>query len=82
MNPAPAGTLFDEITDFLASAPSAEAIIAFKPSEALTERLHELLDKNSQGIIAETAELDEFIRLNHLLRMIIGKTRLKLKGKA
>jgi hypothetical protein len=83
MNLAPEKNLFAEITDFLATAPSAEEIIAFKPSEVLTERLHELLNKNSSGEISpeELEELEEFSRLNHFMRMLIGKTRLKLRDK-
>ena len=33
-------TLFAEVIDFLASAPTPEAIIAFKPSERLEQRLN------------------------------------------
>jgi len=77
-------TLFDEITDFLASVPTAEQILAFKPSERLDQRLHDLLDQNSKdGLTAEErAELDEFLRMNHLLKMLKIKVRLKLAGQA
>ena len=83
MNLAPEKNLFAEITDFLSSAPSAEQILAFQPSEALTERLHDLLDKNNSGEISQTEreELEEFSRLNHFMRMLKGKTRLRLQGK-
>jgi hypothetical protein len=73
--------LFEEITDFLASAPSFEQMLAFKPSEKLDQRLHELLDRNSQGYLSaeERTELDEFLRMSHLLKMIKIKVRFKLK---
>lgn len=76
----PATTLFDEITDFLAGAPSMEAILAYQPSAELTQRLHHLLDKNTEAVITsdERAELDEFLRLNDLLSMLKAKTRLRL----
>lgn len=79
MNYAPAETLFDEITDFLASAPSTEQLIAFRPSDKLNQRLHELLDKNSADTITpdERVELDEFLRFGHLLQMIQLKARKK-----
>jgi len=79
---APERTLFDEITDFLASAPTAEAIIAYKPSDILDQRLHELLDKNSaEGLTPEERkELDEFLQINHLLTVVTAKARLKLAG--
>jgi len=84
MSIAPPQTLFDEITDFLASTPTLEAIIAFKPSEALDNRLHELLDKNSIGDITleERAELEQFLNMNHFLKMLKLKVRLKQAGEA
>lgn len=80
MASAPVSTLFDEITDFLASAPSAEQIVEFKPSEAMDQRMHYLLDQNSRDLLTldEREELDEFLRLNHFLKMLKLKTRLKL----
>lgn len=76
---APPKSLFDEITDFLASAPSAEEIIAFRPSEELTNRLQVLQSKNSDGNITaeEYEQLTELVRMNHFLRMLVAKTRLK-----
>jgi HKD family nuclease len=81
---APPDTLFDEITDFLSSAPTTEAIIAFKPSEALDQRLHDLLDKNSRDELTgeEQTELHEFLRMNHFLKMLRLKARLKHSGDA
>ncbi len=77
---APPPVLFDEITDFLAAAPSLEAIVAYTPSPELDQRLHELLDKNSQHEMTaeERDELTEFLRMNHFLRMLKLKARLKL----
>jgi len=80
MAAAPESTLFDEITDFLASAPTLDEIIAYKPSEFLDQRLHELLDKNSRDQLTagERDELDEFLSMNHLLKIVKFKARLKL----
>jgi hypothetical protein len=81
---APTNLLFDEILDFLASTPTPEQIIAFKPSEALDQRLHFLLDQNSHDRITaeERSELDEFLRMDHFMTMLKIRTRLKLAGKA
>ena len=80
----PAETLLNEITDFLASIPTAEQIIAFKPSEQLDQRLHALLDLAGEGTLTDSdqQELDEFLRVSHLLKMLKGKVRLKLAGKS
>jgi hypothetical protein len=71
---APEATLFDEILDFLASAPTPEQIIAFQPPEALQQRLTYLLEQNRLGRLSaeEQAELDEFLRMNRFM------SRLKL----
>lgn len=75
-----ARTLFDEILDFLASTPTPEQIVAFHPSEALQSRLHELLDRNREGILSddESAELDEFSRMNHLMSMLKIRARKRI----
>jgi hypothetical protein len=75
-------TLLDELTDFLVSEPTPHEIIAFKPPDSLDQRLHELLDKNSAGVLtgSEQAELNRFLEVNHLLILLKAKARLKLRG--
>jgi len=72
-------SLFDEILDFLASTPTPEHIIAFKPSESLQARASQLLDKNRNDALTaeERNELDEFSRMNHLMSMLKAKSRKK-----
>jgi hypothetical protein len=81
---APVNTLFDEITDFLASGPSPSQLIAFKPAAALEQRLHTLLDQKSHDGLGseEQAELDKFLRMNHFMNMIVLKARLHVAGKS
>ena len=72
---------FDEVLDFLVTSPTPEQIIAFRPSEATRERIHRLLDANSSRKLTEeeNAELDDFGRAEHLVRMLKIKARKKLK---
>jgi hypothetical protein len=76
---APTSFLFDEILDFLTSTPTLEQIAAYKPSDALNQRLHYLLEQNSHDALSaeERAELQEFLRMDHFLTMLKGKARLK-----
>jgi hypothetical protein len=76
-------TLFEEISDYFASRMTPEEIIAFKPSEALDERLHDLLDKNGENTLTreEQTELDRFLQVNHLLTLLKAKARLRLHSK-
>ena len=72
-------TLFDEIVDFLATAPSVEDILAFEPSEMLKQRSHYLLEQNRHEKLTddERAELDKFIDMNHFVNMLKIRTRQK-----
>ena len=60
------------VLDFLASNPSAKEIADFGPTPKMLERLKELIEReaNKDITIAETAELDEYERLEHLMVMI------------
>ncbi len=71
---------FDEIYEFLTSAPSPEQIIAFRPSPATQTRVRALLEANRAGTLTpdQQAELDEFEQAEHLVRMLKIKAREKL----
>jgi hypothetical protein len=73
----PAPTLFNETTDFLVSTPTPEAVVEFKPSDRLDQRLHELPDKNccENLSVEERAELDQFLQINHLLIVALFNPR-------
>jgi hypothetical protein len=75
-------TLFTEIIDFLASTPTPEAILAFKPSDRLEQRLSDLLEQNRQETLTaeERGELDEFLRMNHFMNMLKIRARQLLAG--
>jgi hypothetical protein len=83
MQPAHAPTIFDEVTDFLAQGPSAEAISTYTPSEKLIARAQELLERRRENTLTpdERAEMDEFIGMEHFITMLKLKARLKLAGK-
>jgi hypothetical protein len=73
--------LFDEILEFLASSPNAEAILNYQPPDTLQERLDALLDKNRAGRLSEEErlELDEFLRMNRLMSRLKLKVRQRLQ---
>lgn len=77
--PAP-NTAFDELTTFLASSPSTEAIIAYQPPEALQTRMSELLEKNRHDELGteEQIELDELLRMNRFMSHLKAKARQNL----
>ena len=72
--------LFAEVIDFLASTPTPEQIVDFKPSDKLEQRLTYLLEQNCHDSLAaeERSELDEFLRMNHFMNMLKIRARQKL----
>ena len=81
MQSAPTRTVFDEITDFLATEPSPQEIIAYYMPDDLQARLDELLDKTREGEIApsEREELERFLNANQMFSLLKTKMKLKLK---
>jgi len=81
MQNVPTRTVFDVITDFLATEPSPQEIIDYYMPEDLQARLDELLDKNGEGEIkpSEREELERFLNANQMFSMLKTKMRLKLK---
>ena len=84
MQRTPSRTVFDEITDFLATEPSPQEIIDFYMPDDLQARLDELLDKNSEGEItfSEREELERFLNANQMFSLLKTKMKLKLKRAA
>lgn len=77
---APARSVFSEITDFLATNPTPEAIIAYHLPDDLQARAHELLDKNSEGELTpeEYHEMMDFARIDNMMTLLKAKMKLKL----
>jgi hypothetical protein len=77
---AQSNPVFTELIDFLASTPTSDEILAYKPSEELEERLGFLLEKNRRDRLSseEQAELEEFLRFNHFVNMLKIRTQQKL----
>jgi hypothetical protein len=82
MQDAPPRTVFDVITDFLATEPSPQEIIDYFLPEDLQARLDELLDQNGEGQLGdiEREELDEFLKADHMFSLLKTKMKLKLKN--
>ena len=51
MQNTPLRTVFGEITDFLATNPSLEEIIAYRLPDDLQNRAHYLLERNGEGLL-------------------------------
>lgn len=73
--------LLSEVAAFFASAPSADEILAFRPSQASVSRANELLELNRQNALDDESrdELNQFEHTETLMRLI--KARIRATGK-
>ena len=60
-----------EIIAVLASQPTPEQVLALRPTEAMQERVSEMLQRSKQDGLsrAEEAELERHLYLEHLVRL-------------
>ncbi len=81
MQDAPARTIFSEITDFLATNPTPEAIIAYQLPQDLQSRAHYLLERNNRGELtpAEHDEMLDFARVDRMMTLLRAKMKKKLR---
>ena len=68
---------FEEIIDFIAAGTTPEAVLAFRPSDAVQRRGAELVERSKDGSISaeEQSELEDTLQLEHI--MIMAKARAR-----
>ena len=71
----PAHQAASDLIAFLASNPSARAVHTYRLSDTDAKRVAQLLEQNREGTLseAETNELDEYLRLEHVVRIMKAK---------
>lgn len=69
-----------EAARFLGSGPSLEEIIAFHASPEIADRMYTLIDQERAGQIAEAEqrELESFMYIEHLMRLVKAVAHHKL----
>ncbi len=67
----------DEVANFLASQPSREELLEYRPSEIAEHRLDELLSKQRESNLSrdESLELVQFQQTEILLRLVKARLR-------
>jgi hypothetical protein len=67
----------DELADFLASLPSREQLLNYRPSPPWQRRASKLLQKQNEGPISleEQQELEEFAHAERLMRLVKARLR-------
>lgn len=68
---------YEEVADFIAAGTTPQNVIEFRPSEAAQARVDELLAREKDGDLspAEKSELDQYLQLEHLMRLAKARAR-------
>jgi hypothetical protein len=68
---------YDEIIDFIATRTTPEAVVAFRPSRSVQQRVAELVERSKAGSISieDQSELEDYLQLEHI--MIMAKARAR-----
>ncbi len=72
--------IYLELVDFIASGSTPRDVAEYRPSQGAQERVAELIERETDSKLSaeETAELNHFIELEHILRVAKAKARLIL----
>lgn len=76
--------IYMELVDFVARGSTAEEVANFRPSPEAQKRVAELLERQRESKLTEqeTAELDGFVQLEHMLGLAKAKAQLILASRS
>ena len=68
---------YEEVIDFIAAGTTPHNVIDFRPSEAAQARVEDLLEREKDGDLssAERSELDNYLQIEHLMRLAKARAR-------
>jgi hypothetical protein len=61
---------YDEFVEFITSLPTLEQISEYRLSDETEAQISALMERNNEGALSadEETELDEYLRLEHIMR--------------
>ena len=73
---------YEEVVDFIASGPTSGKVVEFRPSEESRRRVSELVRREKAGELSaeEISELDDYLQLEHLMRLARARAKHYLAG--
>lgn len=71
---------YEEIAELIAAGGGPEAVVGFQASAATNERVAELIAREKAGAIAdeERSELDQYMQLEHVMRIAKARAHARL----
>jgi hypothetical protein len=72
---------YDEIVDFIASGTTPQSVVDFRPSAETKARVADLIRQQKVEALSpdETAELDHYLHVEHVLRLAKARARQRLQ---
>jgi hypothetical protein len=72
---------YDEFVDFIAGGSTPQSVIDFRPSEETKARVADLIHRQKTATLspAETAELDKYLYIEHIMRLAKARARQVLQ---
>jgi hypothetical protein len=71
---------YDEFVDFIAAGTTPQGVIDFRPSEATKAKVAELIQRQKTSSLSpdEAAELNQYLQIEHLMRLAKARARQHL----
>jgi hypothetical protein len=72
---------YEQVLEFLASGPSSQEIVAYRPSKAAQTRFSRLLDANRERPLSaqEEEELDHYVAMDRMLSLLKAKAASRME---
>ncbi len=76
------GRAYEEIVDFIARGSTPSAVSSFQPSQEARDRVSGLIAKEKTGGLTgeEKSELDHYLQLEHIMRLVKVRARQLLSA--
>ena len=73
---------YEEIVEFIAAGTKPETVVAFQASPETKARVSDLITHEKEGTLnpEERSELEQYLQLEHIMRLAKAKAHQKLKG--
>ncbi len=71
---------YDEFVDFIAAGSTPQGVIDFRPSEETKAHVADLIRRQKSDSLSpdETAELNHYLRIEHVMRLAKTRARQRL----
>ena len=75
---------YEDVLEFLASGPSSQQVVEYRPSAVAQKRFSALLEANRKRTLSleEAEELDHYVQIDRMLSLLKAKSYKRLAANA